>query len=111
MKTERITDGRGGRDARTIVVAGGIVLALAFGVRAVFGGIVEPLSDELFGGRIEIFSLSIALQNLVWGLAQVPSVPPEVPGISPVTTRFPASTWGKPPVAASWTPSGPPKSC
>ncbi len=44
------------RDTRTIVIAGGVVLALAFGVRAVFGGVVQPLSDELFGGRIEVFS-------------------------------------------------------
>ena len=58
------------RDAMVIVIAGGIVLALAFGVRSVFGGIVEPLSADLFGGRIDVFSLSIAIQNLVWGLAQ-----------------------------------------
>lgn len=64
------TQGAGGRDIATIVVAGGIVLALSFGVRAVFGGVVQPLSDDLFFGRIEIFSLSIAIQNLVWGLAQ-----------------------------------------
>lgn len=54
----------------TIVIAGGIILALSFGVRSVFGGVVEPISNDLFGGRIEIFSLSIAIQNLVWGLAQ-----------------------------------------
>jgi MFS family permease len=60
----------GSRDMMIIVTAGGIVLALAFGVRAVFGGVVQPLSDDLFGGRIEIFSLSLAIQNLVWGLAQ-----------------------------------------
>ncbi|MBB5320767.1 MFS transporter [Marinobacter oulmenensis] len=53
-----------------IMIAGGIVLALAFGVRAIFGGVVQPLSSELFGGRIEIFSISIAIQNLVWGIAQ-----------------------------------------
>ena len=58
------------RDTITIMLAGGIVLALAFGVRSVFGGVVEPLSNELFGGRIEIFSLSIAIQNLIWGVAQ-----------------------------------------
>ena len=58
------------RDMVTIVVAGGIVLALSFGVRSVFGGVVEPLSNDLFGGRIEVISLSIAIQNLVWGLAQ-----------------------------------------
>ncbi|MAN46073.1 MAG: MFS transporter [Alphaproteobacteria bacterium] len=58
------------RSMTLIVLPGGIVLALAFGVRSVFGGFVEPLSNDLFDGRIEIFSLSIAIQNLVWGLAQ-----------------------------------------
>ncbi|MEM7123434.1 MAG: MFS transporter [Pseudomonadota bacterium] len=58
------------RSIYAIVAAGGIILALSFGVRSMFGGIVVPLSDNLFAGRIEIFSLSIAIQNLVWGLAQ-----------------------------------------
>ena len=44
--------------AFTIVLAGGVVLALSFGIRAVFGGIVEPLSTELFAGKVEIFSIS-----------------------------------------------------
>ncbi len=61
---------RESRDMVIIVTAGSIVLALAFGVRAVFGGVIEPLSNDLFGGSIEIFSFSIAIQNLVWGLAQ-----------------------------------------
>ncbi|WP_346909630.1 MFS transporter [uncultured Roseibium sp.] len=68
------------RDMAIIVTAGGIVLALAFGVRAVFGGVVQPLSDDLFGGRIEIFSLSLAIQNLVWGLAQ--------PGFGMIADRY-----------------------
>ncbi|RJX65461.1 MFS transporter [Tsuneonella suprasediminis] len=58
------------RSMLPVILAGGVILALAFGVRSVFGGIVEPLSNDLFSGRIEIFSLSIAIQNLVWGLAQ-----------------------------------------
>lgn len=74
------TSGRDDRGTLTIVLAGSVVLALAFGVRAVFGGIVQPLSDDLFDGRIEVFSLSIALQNLVWGLAQ--------PGFGIVADRF-----------------------
>jgi MFS family permease len=52
------------------MIGGGIILALSFGVRSIFGGIVVPLSDDLFDGRIEVFSLSIAIQNLVWGLTQ-----------------------------------------
>ncbi|MEC9345896.1 MAG: MFS transporter [Pseudomonadota bacterium] len=70
MATGTTATGPGPRDITVIVAAGGVVLALAFGIRAVFGGVVQPLSDELFGGRIEVFSLSIAIQNLVWGLAQ-----------------------------------------
>lgn len=67
-------------DAITIVMAGGIILALSFGVRSVFGGIVEPISNDLFGGKVEIFSLSIAIQNLVWGLAQ--------PGFGAIADRY-----------------------
>ena len=70
MQTGTTTAMSNSRETMSIVLAGGVVLALSFGVRAIFGGVVEPLSKELFGGRIEIFSLSIAIQNLVWGLAQ-----------------------------------------
>lgn len=54
----------------TIMIGGGIILALSFGIRSIFGGIVVPISNDLFDGRIEVFSLSIAIQNLVWGLTQ-----------------------------------------
>ena len=70
MATDNMPPLRTSRDTISIVIAGGIVLALSFGVRSVFGGVVQPLSNELFDGRIEIFSLSIAIQNLVWGIAQ-----------------------------------------
>ena len=53
------------RSMYTVVFAGGVILAISFGVRSVFGGIVEPLSNEFFDGKIQIFSLSIAIQNLV----------------------------------------------
>ena len=58
--------------ARTMAIvigAGAVVLALSIGVRSIFGGVLEPLSRE-FGWPREIFSLSLAIQNLVWGLAQ-----------------------------------------
>lgn len=57
-------------NALIILLAGGVILALSFGVRSIFGGIVEPVSNELFEGKVQIFSLSIAIQNLIWGLAQ-----------------------------------------
>lgn len=55
--------------ALVIMAAGGLVLALSFGVRSVFGVVLDPIS-ETYGWPREIFSLSIAIQNLVWGLAQ-----------------------------------------
>ncbi|MEM7669796.1 MAG: MFS transporter, partial [Pseudomonadota bacterium] len=53
----------------TIIAAGAIVLSLSFGVRSVFGVILDPISDTHNWPR-EIFSLSMAIQNIVWGLGQ-----------------------------------------
>ncbi len=53
----------------TILIAGSIILALSFGIRSIFGGIITPLSAE-FGWPRETYSLSLAIQNLAWGLAQ-----------------------------------------
>ncbi len=58
------------RSMLVIILAGGVILALSFGIRSIFGGIVEPLSQDLFAGQIEVFSLSLALQSLIWGFAQ-----------------------------------------
>ncbi|MEM1343191.1 MAG: MFS transporter [Pseudomonadota bacterium] len=52
-----------------IILAGSAVIALSFGVRSVFGVVLDPLSTDLGWAR-ETFSLSIAIQNMVWGLAQ-----------------------------------------
>ena len=52
-----------------IVLAGSIVLALSFGARSIFGVVLGPLSEDLAWPR-ETFALSLAIQNLVWGLAQ-----------------------------------------
>ncbi|NJN47881.1 MAG: MFS transporter [Candidatus Competibacteraceae bacterium] len=58
------------RSMAVIVFAGGLILALSFGIRSVFGGFLDNLSNDLFGGRVEVLSFSIAIQNLIWGLAQ-----------------------------------------
>lgn len=55
--------------ATTIILAGGLVVALSFGIRSIFGIVLDPISAE-YGWPREIFSVSIAIQNLVWGLAQ-----------------------------------------
>ncbi len=52
-----------------IVAAGALVLSLSFGVRSVFGVALDPIS-ETHGWPREVFSLSLAINNLVWGLGQ-----------------------------------------
>jgi len=56
-------------EATVIMAAGALILALSFGVRSIFGVVLDPLSDS-YGWPREIFSFSIALQNIVWGVAQ-----------------------------------------
>ncbi len=52
-----------------LILAGGSILFLAMGTRQSFGLFLAPMSAELGWGR-EVFSLAIAVQNLLWGLAQ-----------------------------------------
>ena len=62
--------GRSDAQSMTVIlVAGSLVLALSFGIRSIFGGVLEPISTE-YGWSRETFSLSLAIQNLFWGLAQ-----------------------------------------
>ncbi len=65
----RALPGMGWRTPMVVIVAGCLILLLTFGVRAGFGLFMDPISLDLGWGR-EIFAMSLALQNLVWGLAQ-----------------------------------------
>lgn len=51
------------------IVAGCMVAFIGFGFAATFGIFLRPMSQELGWGR-EVFSLSMALQALFWGLTQ-----------------------------------------
>lgn len=51
------------------MLGGSLILALSLGIRHGFGLFLPPMSAEFGWGR-EVFAFSIALQNLVWGLAQ-----------------------------------------
>jgi predicted MFS family arabinose efflux permease len=55
-------------DWSLIVLAGALIMAINMGIRQTFGLYVVPVSQDLGLGR-EVFSLSIALVNLVWGAA------------------------------------------
>lgn len=55
--------------AWALVLAGGLVMGLALGVRHVQGLFLLPVTLERGWSR-ESFAFALALQNLVWGLAQ-----------------------------------------
>ncbi len=52
-----------------ILVSGALILALSLGIRHGFGLFLAPMSAEFGWGR-ETFAFAIALQNLIWGVAQ-----------------------------------------
>ena len=61
---------RSGASAPLLIVgAGCLVMLISMGVRAGFGLFLQPVSTDLGWGR-EIFALSLALQNLLWGVSQ-----------------------------------------
>ncbi|MCG6578189.1 MFS transporter [Pseudomonas sp. AF32] len=52
-----------------VLAGSALILALSLGVRHGFGLFLAPMSAEFGWGR-EVFAFAIALQNLIWGLAQ-----------------------------------------
>ncbi|KAA3651325.1 MAG: MFS transporter [Proteobacteria bacterium] len=57
------------RSPALIIVCGGLILSLALGMRHSFGLFLQPMSFDQGWGR-ETFAFAIALQNLLWGIAQ-----------------------------------------
>lgn len=55
------------RTPTAVLIAGSAILAIGFGVRAGFGLFLQPMSLDNGWGR-EVFSLAIAVQNLIWGV-------------------------------------------
>lgn len=54
-------------DFKTVLLASGLVLTLAMGVRHGLGFWLQPIS-QAHGWTRETFSLAIAMQNLMWGV-------------------------------------------
>jgi MFS family permease len=54
------------RTPLVVLTCGAIIMCISFGIRAGFGLFLQPMSLEYGWGR-EVFSFSIALQNLMWG--------------------------------------------
>ena len=57
------------RTSGGVLAGAALILALALGVRHGFGLFLAPMSGDFGWGR-GVFAFAIALQNLIWGLAQ-----------------------------------------
>ncbi|MFV3385414.1 MFS transporter [Pseudomonas sp. NY15364] len=57
------------RSTTWLLLGASLILALSLGTRHGFGLFLPPMSAEFDWGR-EVFAFAIALQNLIWGLAQ-----------------------------------------
>ena len=57
------------RSSGWVLLGAALILALSLGVRHGFGLFLAPMSADFGWGR-EVFAFAIALQNLIWGLAQ-----------------------------------------
>jgi MFS family permease len=57
------------RTPSVIVICGCLMAILSFGPRSALGFFLTPMSQENGWGR-EVFSLALAMQNLLWGAAQ-----------------------------------------
>ena len=59
----------GWRTPVVVVVCGCLIAMLAFGPRSSLGFFLTPMSLEQHWGR-DVFSMALAIQNLLWGLGQ-----------------------------------------
>jgi MFS family permease len=57
------------RSCGWVLLGSALILALSLGIRHGFGLFLAPMSAQFGWGR-ELFAFAIALQNLMWGLAQ-----------------------------------------
>ena len=58
----------GWRTPALIIGCGCLMAILTFGPRSAMGFFLQPMTQELGFGR-DVFSLAIAIQNLLWGAA------------------------------------------
>ena len=57
------------RNTGWVLLGASLILAMSLGIRHGFGLFLAPMSSDFGWGR-EVFAFAIALQNLIWGLAQ-----------------------------------------
>ncbi len=60
---------RNGRNLVLVVVAASFITSIGLGARSTFGLYLDPVITELGTGKA-MFSLAIAIQNIMWGISQ-----------------------------------------
>ncbi|MEQ8968209.1 MAG: MFS transporter [Azospirillaceae bacterium] len=65
-----VSAARNFRDPRLILLAGSMIALIAVGTRHSFGLFLNPVTQNLAAIDRQTFGFAIALQNLMWGLAQ-----------------------------------------
>jgi MFS family permease len=68
-QTETTRTGIGWRTPMAILVCGCLIGAVGFGPRAALGLFLTPMSSA-YGWSREVFSLAMAIQIIIWGIAQ-----------------------------------------
>src|SRR2546421_12447661 len=66
-----MTASRTSRQTRLILLGAALLLTLGMGIRQSLGLFLTPVTRDLAVTAAE-FTLSIAVQNIVWGLSQAP---------------------------------------
>lgn len=61
--------GAGWRTPAVVLVVGSIIAMVSFGPRSALGFFLTPMSQEFHWGR-DVFSMALAIQNLLWGVGQ-----------------------------------------
>jgi len=71
MTVSSVTGGirTGWRTPAVVLVCGCIIAMVSFGPRSALGFFLTPMSQEFHWGR-DVFSMALAIQNLLWGLGQ-----------------------------------------
>ena len=61
--------GTGWRTPAVVLVVGSIIAMVSFGPRSALGFFLTPMSQDFHWGR-DVFSMALAIQNLMWGVGQ-----------------------------------------
>ncbi|HXD45534.1 MAG TPA: MFS transporter [Pseudolabrys sp.] len=71
MTVPSVTSGirTGWRTPAVVLVVGSIIAMVSFGPRSALGFFLTPMSQEFHWGR-DVFSMALAIQNLLWGVGQ-----------------------------------------